>query len=266
MILSRFIPVVVLLFSACSDPGLRLAYEVQVESADAESIAVGLWISGIEADSVFLQAFEADPYIGLTGLQLRDSEGRPVPHAQRVSATGRSTYGVNAPGSELRADYQVQPGRPIGGGHGRHSTEVSGYLGEDFHLVSGRNLFLVPDGPLDHIAVSIQGPEGWAVETTWNAAEGEAGPYEPRLYGTGLEDLVNGAVAMGALTAREMTIGTAPVRVVLYDGWSSARQEELTRKAWSLYEYMTRALQAPGQGTRCVLAVPSSSLERKENS
>ncbi len=258
MILSRFIPVVVLLFSACSDPGLRLAYEVQVESADAESVAVGLWISGIEADSVFLQAFEADPYIGLTGLQLRDSEGRPVRHAQRVSATGRSTYGVNAPGSKLRADYQVQPGRPIGGGHGRHSTEVNGYLGEDFHLVSGRNLFLVPDGQFDHIAVSIQGPEGWAVETTWNAIEGEAGTYEPRLYGTGLEDLVNGAVAMGALTAREMTIGTAPVRVVLYEGWSSARQEELARRAWSLYEYMTRALQAPVPEPYTVILTPKT--------
>ena len=258
MILSRFIPVVVLLFSACSDPGLRLAYEVQVESADAESIAVGLWISGIEADSVFLQAFEADPYIGLTGLQLRDSEGRPVPHAQRVSATGRSTYGVNAPGSELRADYQVQPGRPIGGGHGRHATEVNGYLGEDFHLVSGRNLFLVPEGRLEHVTVSVRPPEGWAVETTWNAVESEAGPYEPRLYDTGLEDLVNGAVALGALTAREMTIGAAPVRVVLYDGWSSARQEELARRAWSLYEYMTRALQAPVPEPYTVILTPKT--------
>ena len=257
MALHLLFPMAALLFSACSDPGLRLAYDVRVESADTEWIAVGLRIDGIDAESMSLQTFEPEQFIGLTGLQISDSNGRPVPHAKRVSATG-TAYRVSAPGSEFRVEYKVQPGRPVGGGHGRHPTMVSGYLGEDFHLVSGRNLFLVPQGWLEHVTVSIRPPEGWAIETTWNKVEGEAGTYEPRLYSTGKEDLINGAVAMGALTARERTIGAAPVRVVLYDQWSSARQEELARKVWSLYEYMTRSMQAPVPEPYTVILTPKT--------
>ena len=257
MPLHLLVPMAALIFSACSDQGLRLAYDVRIESADTDSIAVGLRIDGIDAESMSLQTFEPEQFIGLTGLQISDSKGRPVPHAKQVSATG-TAYHVSASGSELRVEYKVRPGRPVGGGHGRHPKMVSGYLGEDFHLVSGRNLFLVPQGWLEHVTVSVRSPEGWAVETTWNEVEGEAGTYEPRLYGTGREDLVNGAVAMGALTARDSTIGAAPVRVVMYDRWSSPRQEELAGKVWSLYEYMTKAMQAPVPEPYTVILTPKT--------
>ncbi len=127
MALHLLFPMAALLFSACSDPGLRLAYDVRVESADTESIAVGLRIDGIDAESLSLQAFEPEQFIGLTGLQISDSKGRPVPHAKRVSPAG-TAYRVSAPGSELRVEYKVQPGRPVGGGHGRHPTMVSGWI------------------------------------------------------------------------------------------------------------------------------------------
>lgn len=236
--------------------GLKLSYQVEVTSPDSSTIEVALEISGLNSPEVLLKSYEAEKYLRVSNVQVFTAEGTALKYkavdflfgeTRDSTPTPLTYYRVDTEGrNDLQVAYQVRPGTPIGGGHGKHPMYASGYLGVDFGLVSGRNLFLVPDAPLGDVRVRVQAPAGWSAVSTWPQEDEGPPHFRPRLYQTRTpEDLVNGMIGLGSFRVHEKTVESTPVRIFVYAGWPEAYGRQLAERSFALYEYVSQLFAAP---------------------
>jgi predicted metalloprotease with PDZ domain len=236
---------------------LELSYEVVVR-ADSPEVRVQVEVSHVNSGSLVLKTYESAKFIGLADLQVSSAKGEVLPY-QAEEREGTTIYKVDTKGQEnFQVSYRVKPGLPIGGGHGKSPGAVNGYLGQDFGLLSGRNLFLVPEAPLGRVSVRIEAPSGWNVATTWpQASEDDRTLFQPRIYDTrGPEDLVNGAVGLGALVSYEKEVRGAPVQVFMYAKWPEEERRTLAEKSFALYAYITDVFAAPVEDPYTLIFTP----------
>ena len=207
-----------LIFSGCGEVGLDLSYEVTISETGHTDVEIG--VVGVAERELYLKTYEHPKYLGLSDIEATTDRGMALKIRESETEAGPSVFTVFANGAEdVNVRYSVMPGHPIGGGHGRHPTSLSGYIGRDFGLVSGRNLFVVPDTQLDSISVRINAPGAWAVVTTWNRRNEGANEFFPHAFNDGPEDLLNATVGVGALRVYERLVVGTPLRVAVYDGW-----------------------------------------------
>jgi 2',3'-cyclic-nucleotide 2'-phosphodiesterase (5'-nucleotidase family) len=236
---------------------LELSYEVVVR-ADSPEVRVQVEVSHVNSGSLVLKTYESAKFIGLADLQVSSAKGEVLPY-QAEEREGTTIYKVDTKGQEhFQVSYRVKPGLPIGGGHGKSPGAVNGYLGQDFGLLSGRNLFLVPEAPLGRVSVRIEAPSGWNVATAWpQVSDDDRTLFQPRIYDTkGPEDLVNGAVGLGALVSYEKEVRGAPVQVFMYAKWPEEERRTLAEKSFALYAYITDVFAAPVEDPYTLIFTP----------
>jgi hypothetical protein len=250
-----------------SDAEVTLVYRVGIGHGEGSTLAISAEVRGISDKHMVLRGFEPNVLINVTDLRVQTLQGEEL--AYRVVPAGGELVGtryvpmehyeVETQGHEtIQVSYRVRPGAPIGKGHGLYPKYVSGYVGEDFGLLSGRNLFLVPDSPIGTIEVRLETPPQWRVATTWRQeAAVDAVVCRPRVYGNkSPEDLVNGSIGLGALVLDERQINGTLVRVYSYAGWPEDYRHLLTRTSFGLYEYMSQLFGATDQTPYTLIFTP----------
>ena len=249
--------IILLCLAGCEEVGLDLSYDVTI--SETGQIDVEMGVAGVGQPELELKTYEHKRYLGLSDISAATDSGLPLEIRENETEAGLLVFTVLASGAEdVRVSYSVKPGRAIGGGHGRHPTSVSGYTGDDFGLVSGRNLFVVPEALLDSIRVHIKPPVDWMVVTTWSRRNEGSREFFPYAYNGGPEDLLNGTVGVGALRVYERLVVGTPLRIAVYDDWSHEYKEELVRRVSDLYEYVTSVMEAPIAEAYTVILTPKT--------
>src|SRR6058998_1268395 len=169
-----------LLLPGCgSTPSVR--YLVTISSSSPRSVQVTAEWEGVPPDSLVLSGFESTEVLRISELHALDGSGaeRPVrPTTGTLLAEGRKVsvprYIIRGPLSpRIRIRYRVDPDVREGDAHVGFSGVRYGYLGPDFGLITGRNLFLLPAGPDQpgrDIRVRFSLPTGWRAVTPWRRA------------------------------------------------------------------------------------------------
>lgn len=259
----------ILVSCGAAPEGLVLSYQVEVTNPDSGTAAVELEISGINMPQILLKSYEPEKYLRLSDLRVCSVDGIELEYKtveflfgedRDTKPTPLTYYRVETEGHQaLRITYRMRPGSPIGGGHGKHPRYASGYLGADFGLVSGRNLFLVPEAPLGTVRVKVQVPAGWNVASTWSHEEEDPHSLRPRIYQTRTpEDLVNGVIGLGAFKVHEKRVEGTPIRVFTYAGWPEVYGLQLAERSFALYEYASQVFAAPIADPYSLIFVPKN--------
>ena len=245
---------------------VRLSYSVRLGVADSDTVSVALRISGLKNESVLLRSYEPQNFMRLSGLEIFDSNGNRIPHDTIETYPGDSKepllhYRIVPPNhKEISVVYRVRPGMQIGMKHGRHPTHVSGYLGEDFGLISGRNLFLVPDAPLGSVEVEVKAPSHRKVVSTWPQMpkpSEDIAAFQPRIFETRKpEDLVNGVLGLGKLVTYEEEVEGTPVTIAVYEPWPEQYRLKLARGGFALYRFIANIFDVPIEGPYNLIFTP----------
>ncbi len=208
------------LLSGCgSSPSVR--YLVAISPSDPRSVLVTTEWRGLPHDSLVLGGFERTEVLRISELEVVDGSGaaHPVrPAVGTLLAEGRTLsvprFVVRGPlPPRLRIRYRVDPDVREGDAHVGFSGVRYGYLGSDFGVVTGRNLFLLPAGsgsPPRDIRIRFSLPAGWRAITPWQR---DGDDFRPGVRGRFAdEDLIASTLAFGRFSERSVAIGRTRYR------------------------------------------------------
>ncbi len=215
------------LLSGCgSAPSVR--YLVAISPSSPGSVLVTAEWEGVPRDSLVLTGFESTEVLRISGLEALDASAAPAPGARDAGfgtalsvrsstgtllAEGRKisvpTFIIRGPlPSHIRVQYRVDPDVREGDAHVGFSGVRYGYLGPDFGVITGRNLFLLsagPNQPPRDIRVRFSLPAGWCAVTPWRQ-EGDG--FRPGIGGRFAdEDLIASTLAFGRFSERSISVG-----------------------------------------------------------
>jgi hypothetical protein len=178
-----------------------------------------------------LGGFESTEVLRISDLEALDESGaaRPVSATTgTLLAEGRKIsvprYVIRGPlPSHIRIRYRVDPDVREGDAHIGFSGVRYGYLGPDFGVLTGRNLFLLPAEPGQpprDIRVRFSLPPGWRAVTPWRQ-DGDG--FRPGIGGRFAdEDLIASTLAFGRFSERSISIGRTRYRFAYETGPSGA--------------------------------------------
>ena len=166
---------------------------------------------------------------------------------------------LEIPLRENGATLRLSKGRPFffeywvkTGPLGKHGHQ--GYLGKDFGLFIGSQLFLIPflkKGTPD-ITVRFTLPENWNVVTSWKLQEGVFHPSKS--VAPWPDPFAKEVIAFGSFETREETIGETRLVTSLSTQWSSSDRDALFHNVSKLYRYLSDLFgSSPGEIYRVVL-------------
>jgi hypothetical protein len=188
-------------------------------------MTIDLSIAGLGGPYLDLVAHSPTDIMQVEGLEVRSSDGhllRWVERPETVRVEGvplrLSAYRVSGPiPDRIRATYSVQPGRREGDAHIGFTGRCFGYLGPDFSLVTGRDVFLMPAGSegVRRIDVSFSLPPTWRPMTPWVPSQG--GWAVRATKGDPAENLAGSAIAMGRFRERAFPAGKTRVRLAFIE-------------------------------------------------
>jgi 2',3'-cyclic-nucleotide 2'-phosphodiesterase (5'-nucleotidase family) len=269
---SRSSPLLLLLaalFSGCgSAPSVQ--YLVTISPSSPRSVLVTAEWEDVPRDSLVLGGFESTEVLRISDLQVEDGSGtvRSVrPAVGTLLAEGRELsvprYVIRGPLSpRIRIRYHVDPDVREGDAHVGFSGVRYGYLGPDFGVMTGRNLFLLPPGsgqPHRDIRIRFSLPVGWRAVTPW---EQVGDGFRPGISGRFAdEDLIASTLAFGRFSERSVSIGRTRYRFAYQTGRPGAADdsaigslERATHTVQSLFgrdlgrQYVTVVLPATPDG------------------
>ncbi|HKW50829.1 MAG TPA: hypothetical protein VJQ53_03775, partial [Candidatus Eisenbacteria bacterium] len=244
------LPLLVLaaLLSGCgSAPSVR--YLVAISPSSPGNVLVTAEWAGVPRDSLVLTGFESTEVLRISELQVLDESGvaRSV-----LSATGTLLAGgrkVSVPRyiirgplpSRIRIRYRVDPDVREGDAHVGFSGVRYGYLGRDFGVVTGRNLFLLAATPAQaphDIRVRFSLPPGWNAVTPWRRDRDD---FRPGIAGRFADEhLIASTLAFGRFAERSISIGRTRYRFA----YESGRPDAVADSAIASLERATRTVRA----------------------
>jgi len=188
-------------------------------------MTIDLLMTGVSGPYLDLVAHSPTDIMQVEDLRVWSGDRRPLrwvelPETTRVQGVPLrlSTYRVAGPiPDRIRATYTVRPGRREGDAHIGYTGRCFGYLGPDFSLVTGRDVFLMPAGAdgARQICVRFSLPPTWRPMTPWTLSQGT---WEVRAsHGTPLENLAGSAIAMGRFRERAFLAGKTRVRLAFIE-------------------------------------------------
>lgn len=210
------------LLSGCG-PGTSARYLVEVSRSNPRSILVTIECEGVPRDSLVLTGFESTDVLRVSGLEALDGSGAArevIPTTGTLLAGGRKIsvprFIVHGPlSSRVRIRYRVDPDVREGDAHVGFSGVRYGYLGPDFGVSLGRNLFLLPagpGGPPRDVRVRFSLPAGWRAVTPWQQVGGD---FRPGIGGRFADEhLIASTLAFGRFSERSLTVGRTRYRFV----------------------------------------------------
>jgi len=155
----------------------RAEYFVTRPTTGPGEFAVSVTVQGAPRDSLVLQGYASDAILRVSDIEASGPDRRalpvwigsvPVPGGDSRDVLPRIVLRGPLP-SPITVHYRVHPGKREGDAHMGFTGRCYGYAGERFALVTGRDLFLVPQPAeaLRQIRVSFSLPQGWNAVTPW---------------------------------------------------------------------------------------------------
>ena len=248
---------------------ITVSYSVKLDINKPNIVEIEMTVDGDIGKTLFLHSYSSQSVIENDILVAMDDEAMEWPIIEdttKIEALSeidnRNVRGViQTKGSKkIKIRYKIKIGSEINAHHGIQSFRIYDYMNEEFALLSGKNIFLVPGKKISRIKVKVDPPPGWRVSIPWklNGYEYllEQNPYLK-------ETLVNTCIAVGKLEKREKVIGQTTVGVYLYEEWPSDYKDELYQKAFQAYSKTAEIFGSKEGGTYHFNFVPESDGKRK---
>ncbi len=226
--------ILLLLFAAIPagcGPTPSVRYLVAITSSNPRSVLVTADWERVPRDSLVLGGFESTEVLRLSDMRARSGSGAALSvraTADTVLTEGRRVcvprYVIRGPlPSRVRIQYRVDPNVREGDAHVGFSGVRYGYLGPEFGVITGRNLFLLSTGhdqPSRDIQVRFSLPAGWRAVTPWRPA-GDG--FRPGLGGRFADEhLIASTLAFGRFSERSISIGRTRYRFACETGHPGA--------------------------------------------
>jgi hypothetical protein len=171
---------------------------------------------------------------------------------ERWSAKLRKTTRV------IQIEYRVQLDRREGEPHMGFSSRRIGHLGEDYQLLPGREVFLVPEPSaiVGSVRVSFRGAEGHAsIVGPWPVTHRVA---RSRASGrTAVEDLVAGQWLVGELSQKILALDRGTARITWVSSWQANKRLLDETKLRTGLNAVQMLLGVPGQPEYQLLLLPN---------
>ena len=244
--------------------GLDLEYTVTINDPASHRLQVRMVCESAPEDDLVLETSEfRGRFITPENLQATDSEGNTLPVTMVPDSEPEGlAWNISTQGnSQVIVNYEVEPSTVVG------SSDVHGYLSNNFGLAEGQTIFLVPPNQgeqsmtplldIGEVKVRFEVPLGWEVATPWRRV---GGYYYPKLEdGLVLKSLCFAPIVFGGFDVVSRTVSSTDVTVATYHGWDAQTREKAAETAWRIFEYQTTLFGA-GVGSR-YLAVFSPRME-----
>jgi hypothetical protein len=266
--LPRRFPLAVFLIPLLSGCGSAPSgsYRVVIDPSTPHEVqVVADWVASVR-DSLVLAGFESVDVLHVSDLHATAPSGTELPvlpSTGTLTAEGRTLsvprFVVRGPlPSRVHVRYRVDPDVREGDAHVGFSSVRYGYLGRGFAELTGRNLFLLPQGaPVRDVEVRFALPRGWRAVTPWRSA---GAAFRTAIGGRFADEhLIASTLAFGPFTERSVSIGGTRYRFAYEPGSPGATAaigslERATVAVHSLFgrnlgpEYVTAVLPSTPDG------------------
>ncbi len=211
-----------------------LTYRVSYAPESPHQLAITLQVNGAPRDSLSLRGYTSSEILHVTGLRAVGARGVPLPVEASIDTVSNDGQRVGLPRytlrgplpSSLTVSYVVTPGRREGNSHTGFTGRCSAYVGPEFALVTGRDIFLLPQHEelaVVPIAVRFTLPSGWSAVTPWKKSrERWITGIQGRLTG---EHLISAGLGLGRFHERSFRSGRTAF-VLAFDSRTPREQEE----------------------------------------
>lgn len=227
----------VLLSSVTCGQVPSFTYHVALDPADSTAVSVHLSLSGSPRDSLVLRAYTPLEIMRLDQLTGSGPDGRTLRvgvRAESVLVHDRLTvvprYVFHGPlPNGLSISYRVHPGARQGNAHLGFTGRRFGYIGRDFCLATGRQLFLLPrpETPARDVRVEFALPAGWQAVTPW---ERHGRAWLPGIRGAyATEHLISASVGFGGFANQSFRVGKTAFQVCFPPAIPDAKADEIRR-------------------------------------
>ena len=230
---------------SCSSPPTA-EYRVTRSPTRSGEFAVSVTLRQTSRDSLVLQGYASDPILRVSDVRASGPDRRPLP--VRIGA-------VPVPGGEARDSlprvvvrgplpssvtirYSVQPGKREGDAHVGFTGRCYGYSGERFALVTGRDLFLVPQPAeaVGRIRVGFSLPQGWSAFTPWRP---EGDHWRTDVHGRlAAEHLISASLGLGRFRERSFQAGRTRFRFAFESSIGAAEERDASEQLERAVDYV----------------------------
>ncbi len=254
------------LSNGCSWPlteSIFLTYTVHVTDPQMGVFSVKLHI-GNASDKVTLRSYVPDEHTPITNLEAFDMQGNSLGIVRATEERGYegSTLSMNlfeidnSEEGDITVTYNTMVGTKYAK-HGRQPYNTHGYMNANFALVSGRNLFLLPDASIDSAYVNFSLPNNWQIAIPWPEKQGG---YMPNIHSAHLKDeLMNATISLGLLECETRTINNVRVSSYVYKGWDRVTKDNIVEMSFSAYRSVQELFGGDGDGDYVFSFVPKTS-------
>ena len=222
-----------LCFATSCGPAATADYHVARLPQDPRQLAVTLDAHGAPSDSLVLQGYASDAILRVSDLHASGPDGRLLPvQSGTVPVPGDETARlprvvVRGPlPSRVTIRYQARPGTREGDAHMGFTGRCYGYAGDRFALVTGRDIFLVPQPAeaLGRIRVGFSLPPGWTAVTPWRP---EGDRFRTDVGGKlAAEHLISASLGLGRFREHSFQAGGTRFRLAFESSVAPAEERE----------------------------------------
>jgi len=229
----------------CSQTGtnndLAINYSVTINRPETKPAQVDMTVSGIRDKSLTLKAPAQFEWMDIYDVLAVDGAGNELDFREKIDikevSAGRRRkeelrfYGLKintGGGSTIKVSYKVKVNYQRRG-------EYYGYLSSDFGLLSGMNLFLVPEKRVEKITLKFKLPEGWKAAVPWEKqGDGYTVDAGKELL---VDELINSAYGFGNFVKAEKNIAGTDVTIHTMAGREEKDRKELVESMFDIYRY-----------------------------
>ena len=239
----HFALAVLLITASCSHAPTA---EYLVTRTSNGEFAVSVTVRQAPRDSLVLQGYAADPILRVSNVQASGPDQRALP--VRIGAVpipdndardSLPTVLVRGPlPSTVTVRYRVQPGKREGDAHMGFTGRCYGYAGERFALVTGRDLFLVPEPAeaLGRIGVAFSLPPGWSAFTPWRP---EGDHWRADVQGRlAAEHLISASLGLGRFRERSFQAGRTRFRFAFESSIGTKEEQDASERLERAAEFI----------------------------
>src|SRR5437867_2425013 len=230
-------------------PSTSLTYNVAPAPGNPGQLEITLTLNGVSRDSLALKGYASDEVLRVSDFQAFGPRGARIAGDARVDTVLIESLRVDVPRFTLRGPlppsltvrYRVTPGRREGDSHMGFTGRCFGYVGEQFALVSGREIFLLPDPGAEairHIEVRFSLPSGWKAATTWES--GRDNRLVDLRGSSPAEQMISATVGLGPFHERTFRLGDTRFILAFPNGIPPSREEQAVVQLTGVARYVHR--------------------------
>ncbi len=243
-----------------------VVYNITLRAPADTTLLVTLQVDGVPHDGLTLKGYAAAQI-----MRLRDVEAwRPfrAPLEAKLQFDTTSIEGIRAEiprvtvrgplPSAITVRYSASAGKREGDAHIGFTGRRYGFVGENFALISGRNLLLIPQ-PAEGIRraeLHLTLPPGWRSVAPWR---GSGSVWHPGVRGQPVaEDLISGSLGLGEFRIRARRIGRTEYRFAFAPSISRPEEERASVLLERVASYLHAVFQRDLGPSYTTIVVPES--------